>query len=197
MAVFTYVLSDKRRVPSILPLFPANRRQLAAEVLGEVRDVLSGFARGQILVALFTTAGFLVGFSLVGVPHALVAALIGGVFSIIPNGQASGWLVAILLSALERDPAASFDWLSIVVLPTSVYAVTQSLETFVVTPLVQGSRTRLHPLAVLGALIAGGAVGGLAGVFLAIPAAACGRIIIARILLPAMRTRADAARGVE
>lgn len=191
VALMCWLLVRYDHLPEIAPFLPLSRRERLAHVIKEFRRVFTGFVRGQVLVAIFTTAGFSIGFTLIGVPYAMVAALVGGLLSFIPNGQASGWLLAMLFSAL--GPAGSvetFAWTTIILKPTMVYAVTQSLETFVVTPIVQSNATRLHPLAIVGALIAGTAVGGLFGTLLAIPVAACLVITFREIVAPSLRNAA-------
>jgi predicted PurR-regulated permease PerM len=180
-ALFVYWLAHLDRIDRIQRYLPRRWREPAWGLLSQFAQVLVGFVRGQLVVAAFTTTGFAVGFSVLGVPHALVPALVGGTLSFIPNGQASGWLLAMLLTGLDQIQGSGFDWLSVFLWPTCVYAVTQSLEAFVVTPWVQGSYTRLHPLAVLGALLAGAVMGGFLGVLIAIPAAACLKLVMLRI----------------
>jgi predicted PurR-regulated permease PerM len=190
-ALFVWWSITFERLPTLVSYLPASRREEIGDLLTEFEQAFGGFLRGQILVALFTSVGFALGFSLIGVPHAFAAAAIGGLMSFIPNGQIAGPASAIAFGVLGAAPAGHIDWVTVALLPGLVYAVTQSLETFVVTPLVQGSYTRLHPLAVFGALLAGGAVGGIIGVFLAVPLTACLRILLQQVILPRIRRAAD------
>ena len=147
-----------------------------------------------MVVAFFTGMVFGVGFYAVGVPYWFLAAGVGGLFSIIPYGQASGWVLAVLFSLLEAQTQGGegdIQWLTVLAGPTIVYAIMQSLETFVITPLVQGSSTKLHPVAVLAAVVGGGSLGGIVGVFLAIPFVASGKILLQEVLLPRLRRWAD------
>lgn len=188
LAMFVYFTARFPRLRRIEELF----RPETAEIVRELLRVFEGYLRGQFLVAAWTTFGFALGFSLVGVPYALVAAALGGAFSFIPNGQMIGWVAAIAFGVLEgaSADAGSIAWLPTLLYPSLVYGVSQSMETFVITPLVQGSAVRIHPLAVLGALIAGASVGGVLGVFFAIPVTACAAVLMRRLVLPAMEARA-------
>ena len=188
LATFVYFSTRGNDLPELKRFLPASRREKVWAMLQKFIAVFSGFLRGQVLVALFTTTFFSLGFTLVGVPHALVAAMVGGVLSFIPNGQASGWLLAVLFNVL--DAGQEVEWLPALAYPTGVYLISQSLETFVVTPLVQGSYTRLHPLAVLAALLCGASVGGLFGVLLAIPLTACAKVALDELIAPALARRA-------
>lgn len=185
LALFIYFSLRFHDLPRLRDWLPRSRRAETVELFRRFEKAFGGFLRGQVIVALFTTSGFAIGFSLLGVPYALLVACVGGLLSFIPNGQAAGPILAILAGFLA--PGHEFDVFRVIVYPCGVYAITQSLETFVVTPWVQSSQTRLSPLWVMGALIAGGATGGLIGMFLAIPMAACLRIVLREIALPAFK----------
>lgn len=193
--VFAYGLTKLDRVGQLRHYLPEASRERFWALLERYSQILVGFVRGQLAVAGFTTTGFAIGFSVIGVPHALVVALIGGGLSFIPNGQASGWLLAMLLTGLEELSTSAFDWASVLLWPSCVYAVTQSLEAFVITPWVQGSFTRLHPLAVLGALLAGGTLGGVMGMLVAIPAAAGLKLMVTSVLGHTPESQRDGRRA--
>jgi predicted PurR-regulated permease PerM len=154
-------------------IMPRNHRESVRKVVGYMDRALGAYVRGQLLVALFTFTGFSVGFSLAGVPYWFVVALIGGAFSLIPYGQALGPLVAITLKLLESQVGeAAFSWWGVLLTPLVVYAITQSLESWVITPLVQGEVNKLHPAVILTVLILGGSIAGIVGLILAIPVTA-------------------------
>jgi predicted PurR-regulated permease PerM len=65
------------------------------------------------------------------------------------------------------------------------------VETWVITPLVQGEAANLHPIVVLVALIIGGTVAGIIGLILAIPVTASARILFSELALPRIRRWAE------
>lgn len=188
---FTFFNLELEQLPYISRYVPRSQRERFEPSLEVVARVFRGFLRGQLTVMLFTGTVYTLGFWLLGVPYGFVAALVGGVLSIIPYGQLAGPLLAIAFNLLEGQVAGALDPVRSIALPALVYAVMQSLESFVVTPLVQGAATRLHPVAILACLAAGGSVGGLLGVFLAIPVTASAWIIAKERLFPAWRAWAD------
>lgn len=180
------------RLPSLKQFLPASRREALWHRLRQVEQIFAGFFRGQLIVALWTTTAFSIGFAISGVPFWFVAALLGGLFSIVPYGQGLGWLLAVAFGLFEaQTKGGDVSWTSLLLGPSIVYAVMQALETLVVTPLVQGSSTRLHPVAVLVALIAGGGLGGIVGVFFAIPIAATLKIAVLEVGIPRLRAWAE------
>jgi predicted PurR-regulated permease PerM len=68
--------------------------------------------------------------------------------------------------------------------PTVVFVVVQSIEGYLLTPVIAGKATNLDPVTIVVAILAGGSVAGIYGMLLAIPIAACGKIAASRILLP-------------
>lgn len=192
LIVFAFFALRFPQLPSVRQFLPKSQRDELWNRLEQIEHVFAGFIRGQLLVAVFTTTIFSIGFALSGVPYWFVASLFGGTFSIVPYGQAAGWMLAVVFSLFEgmAGEGPPFDWAALIG-PTVTYAVMQGLETFIVTPLVQGSSTKLHPVAVLVAVIAGGGLGGLVGVFLAIPLTAIARIFTVEILIPQFRAWAD------
>jgi predicted PurR-regulated permease PerM len=79
--------------------------------------------------------------------------------------------------------------------PTVVFTIVQLIEGYALTPMIAGKATNLDPVTILVAVLAGGSVLGVYGMLLAIPATACGKILLNEVLLPKVRawTRGEAA----
>ena len=75
-------------------------------------------------------------------------------------------------------------WWGILLWPTLVFSIVQIIEGYVLTPLVAGKATNLDPVTILVAVLAGGSVLGVYGMLLAIPLAACAKILIMDVLMP-------------
>lgn len=192
IASFVVFNLELERLPLLKSYIPRSQRERLEPMVDTFIEVFRGYLRGQVVVMFFTGTVYSIGFSLLGTPFGFLAGIVGGVFSIIPYGQLAGPALAIIFNLFESEVGSGgFDGVHIFVWPLVVYAVMQSLESFVVTPLVQGAATRLHPLAILACLAAGGTIGGLVGVFLAIPTTASLWIIAQRQLIPAWKDWAD------
>jgi predicted PurR-regulated permease PerM len=81
-------------------------------------------------------------------------------------GFGTGFVLGMLAALLQWEGIGPF--LAIL----AVYGVGQILENYVLIPWLIGDRIGLHPLAVIFALLAFGALFGLAGVLMALPASA-------------------------
>jgi len=180
VTMFVFLSSRFDRLWKVKKLLPESKRELFCKLVRGVDQACSGYVRGQLVVAIFTTTGFCIGFWLADVPYWFVVSIIGGVLSLIPYGQCSGWLLAIALKYLESTAAQggpSGSILSVILLPSLVYAITQSTETWLITPLVQARATRLHPVTIILVLLTGGFVAGIVGLVLAIPVTASLKVV--------------------
>src|SRR5690606_19697335 len=98
-----------------------------------------------------------------------------GCVSFIPYfGAASGFIVGIAIAFFQFGAE---QWGHIAAV-AAVFLAGQTLESYVLTPRLVGDRVGLHPLWIIFALMAGGALFGFTGVLLAVPAAAVIGVLI-------------------
>lgn len=182
------------RIHALEQVIPQSSRAFTLEIIGKIDQAFSAYVRGQLIVAVFTTTGFCVGFYVADVPYWFVVSLIGGTLSLIPYGQMSGWLLAIAFKYAESQTgeAGGFDAWSILVAPSLVYVVTQSMESWVITPFVQGETLNLHSVVVLVVLLIGGSIAGVVRLILAVPATASVRTILTDVVAPPLKRWAKA-----
>ena len=158
------------RVDSWLP------RSQADVIRGQVRAIdrtLSGFVRGQGLVCLILGAFYGIGLSLAGLDFGLVVGLGAGAISFIPFvGSIVGLVASVGLAFLQFS-----EWQPIAIV-AGIFAVGQILEGNFLTPRLVGDRVGLHPVWIMFALLAGGALLGFLGVVLAIPIAATTGVLV-------------------
>jgi predicted PurR-regulated permease PerM len=101
--------------------------------------------------------------------------------------EQGGWYVS---PGPDGQPAIA--WWMVLVLPWLVNFIAQSLEDYVLNPLIQGKATELHPVVIMLAVLAGGSLAGLYGMLLAVPVAACLKILLSAEVLPRLRQWAGA-----
>lgn len=163
-----YLLRDWDRL--LLQIDDALPRKHVETIRGlakEVDQTLAGFLRGQGTVCLLLAIFYAVGLSIVGLDFGLLVGLIAGFLSFIPY---VGSLVGLVLSV--GLALAQFDSLIDVAIVAAVFFVGQAVEGNVLTPKLVGEKVGLHPVWVMFALLAGGALFGFVGVLLAVPVAA-------------------------
>ena len=150
----------------MLSLFGEERRAVLSAVGERAWSALAAYVQGVFIVA--TLDAVLIGIALliVGVPIALpliVLTFIAAFFPIV--GSVTAGIAAVLVALVSNGVAAAAIILVVII-------AVQQLEGNVFYPIVVGRRLRLHAVAILLALAAGGVLAGVAGAFLAIPVAA-------------------------
>ncbi|MFN4090481.1 MAG: AI-2E family transporter [Alphaproteobacteria bacterium] len=158
----------------VVSLFPAHRRPRIASVLAETGHVMRWWLLGQFcamtLIGLTTWAAMAV----IGLPSAALLGLQAGLFSFIPYlGPILGG-VPIGLVALGQG------WVTLL-WAIGVYAVIQTIEGYLMTPLIQRRAVHLPPLLGILAMVLFGALFGVIGVALATPLVAVIRLLVLRL----------------
>ena len=163
-----YLLRDwDRMVAKADEWLPRKHQETVRELARQVDETLAGFLRGQGAVCLSLAVFYAIGLTLAGLDFGLVVGLIAGFLSFIPYvGSMVGLVLSIGLALAQFD-----DWISVAIVAV-VFFIGQAIEGNVLTPKLVGERVGLHPVWVMFALLAGGALFGFVGVLLAVPVAA-------------------------
>ncbi len=159
-------------------LIPTEERREFLPLIGQVSSLLARYIRGQMLLVLIMWTVTSVGLALLGVPYAIVLGFLTGVLELIPiAGPISAGAIATIVALGNPNP---FGWsqLAYVGVVIAMYTVLRHAEDYFVIPLVIGRIVRLHPLVVIISLLAGGALFGLLGILLAVPATATIRLVL-------------------
>lgn len=163
-------------VRGVLRLVPQSRRMRVGETLDAVGETLRWWLIGQL--AAMTAVGLLtyLGLKLIGVPLALVLAAIAFVLSFIP-------FLGAILAAVPVLLVAASEGLEMGLYALIVYGLIQSLEGYVITPLVQRRSVALPPAVTIAAQVLFGVLVGMLGVALATPLAAAAMVAIRMLYL--------------
>jgi predicted PurR-regulated permease PerM len=151
---------------------------------------VSGFVRGRIVICAIMGLLFAIGWLICGVPYAITIGLFVGAISLVPYLGGIGLPLAVGLlffDQLQLAPEARMAWWGMILWPTLVFVIVQSVEGYVLTPMIAGKATDLDPVTIVVAIIAGGSVAGVYGMLLAIPFAACAKILAKHLVLPRIR----------
>jgi predicted PurR-regulated permease PerM len=173
-------------------LIPKSNRERTLEILGKMDRSVSAFIRGRLIQSFVVGLVLTVGWGIAGVPYFVLLGLLGGLLNLIPYAAITTWPLAVMLAWVDRVSGGSgFSVWMVLIWPSAVYMIAQALDGWVVEPLVQGQATELDPLAILLAVLVGGTLLGLFGMILAIPTAACVKILMQQVVVPRIRSWAD------
>jgi predicted PurR-regulated permease PerM len=165
-------------------LLPERNRERTVEIVGKMDRAIAGFVRGRLTIAFFLSIFYAVGFWLIGVPAPLVLGPAIAFLAIIPYAPVLGLPVVIVLLLLEQHTGFRDAWWWAVFAPILYYNIGQALDDYVLTPSIQGQSTGLDAPAILFASIAGGVLMGFFGLLVAIPIAACVKILLTEVFWP-------------
>ena len=160
------------------------------ELLTRAWNTLSGFIRAQAVCSLVDAIVIGTGIAIVGVPMAFTLALITFVAGFIPIvGAVAAGAFAVLIALVTLGFTKALIVLGIVL-------ATQQLEGNILSPMLQSRAMDLHPVIVLVSVTVGGALFGLMGGFLAVPAAAMIAVVY-RYALEVLRINAGEISAAE
>ncbi len=163
MAIFM-VHDPDSLVEGSLRFVPHRRRAKVRRTLGLLARRLRGWMVGTGVAMLILATGAGLGLWLLGVPLPITFALLAGLLNVVPY---VGSIVGSLLPALVALTVSPLTALLVVVL----FVILHNVDGYIVQPMVMGHEVHLHPVVVIVAFLVFGRLLGLAGLFLAVPAA--------------------------
>lgn len=166
-------------------LIPERRKDRVFDLLGQMDRVIAAFIRGRLTICAVLMFYYTTAYWLVGVPAPLILGPIIGALGILPYVGGLGMPIAMLLMWLQPPlPGWQGEWWWPIVGPILISIGSQTLDDYVLTPAIQGKNTGMDIPTIVFASIAGGALAGVYGLLLAIPAAACIKILLKEIIWP-------------
>ena len=161
-----FLLKDGERIWGYLLSFTGDRSRGHADELGtRVYAALAGYVRGIALVGLVDAILIGIALLIIGVPLVIPIMVITFFAAFIPLiGAFVAGLVAVLIALVSGGVLDAALVLAAIVL-------VQQIEGHILYPLLMGRTVHLHPAVIVVALAAGGILGGIVGVFLAVPTA--------------------------
>jgi predicted PurR-regulated permease PerM len=161
---------------------PASRRDRVRDLGDEISARVGGYVLGNLLTSVIAGLGTFVFLEIVHVPYAVALGVLVAVLDLIPvvGSTIGGVLVTLVALSVSTTVAIA----SLV-----FYIVYRLLEDYLLVPRVMDRAVDVPPVLTIVALLIGGALLGIVGAFLAIPAAAAAQLIVTRVVWP----RLDAA----
>jgi putative heme transporter len=168
-----FLLYDGKRIWEwTLKLVPAVARPGVAGAGPRAWATLTAYVRGTVLVALIDAVFIGIGIYFLDVPMAVPLAVFIFLFSFIPlvGAVASGALAVVVALVTQGVFTA--------VMTLVVVLAVQQIEGHVLQPFILGRAVRVHPLAVVLSVAAGGMVAGIGGAVVAVPLVAVTNTVV-------------------
>ncbi len=172
---YYWTLEGPRTIQSFFLLIPQGQRESISELVSAMETKVGFYIAGQGLLCLVIGILALLAYLLIGLPNALVLALIAGVLEAVPMiGPLLGAIPAALV-ALSIAP----DKLIWVIVAT---VIIQQLENSLLVPRVMRKAVGVNPFVTLLALFAFSSLFGIAGALMAIPMAVIIQLVLNRFV---------------
>jgi predicted PurR-regulated permease PerM len=155
----------------LLRLVPKQRRRRGAEVLAVVGHTLRWWLFGQLLAMVVVGLLMGIGLAVLGVPLALALGVLAGLLEFVPTfGPPIAFIPALLLAFQEATNTGL--WV------LGLYGVVQTLEAYILTPLIQQRAVELPPVLTISAQVLLGSTLGVLGLLVAVPLVAVVVVVV-------------------
>jgi predicted PurR-regulated permease PerM len=175
-ALMFTITQERMRVIGLSFVEPRKRPAVEA-VLDTLAIRLRGFIRAELIAMFVIGAVTYVGLVALGIRLPLLLAFLAFLFEVLP-------LIGPWLAYLPALAVAAMDGIWAMVAVSFLYLGIQAFENYVVTPLVHGRESQMPAMLIFVALLVGGALMGLIGALVAIPAAVILYILFFEVVMP-------------
>jgi predicted PurR-regulated permease PerM len=169
-----YLLVDwDHMVAAVDEWLPRQHRDTIRMLAREIDRAIAGFIRGQAAVCFILGTLYAVGLSLIGLNFGALIGMLAGVLSFIPYvGSLTGLVLSVGVAVVQFWP--DWTWIGATL---GIFITGQFIEGNILSPKLVGASVGLHPVWLMFALFAFGALLGFVGLLLAVPLAAIAGVL--------------------
>ncbi|MBB6466186.1 putative PurR-regulated permease PerM [Aminobacter lissarensis] len=170
-----YMLLDWDRMVAVVDSWiPRDHVVTVRQIARDINTAIAGFVRGQGTLCLILGIFYAAGLTLTGLNFGVLIGLFAGLVSFIPYvGSLLGLVLSIGVAFVQFWP----DW-TMVAAVAVVFFVGQFIEGNILQPRLVGKSVGLHPVWLMFALVAFGAMFGFVGLLVAVPSAAAVAVLV-------------------
>jgi predicted PurR-regulated permease PerM len=177
--VFMFLYYRDKYQRFILMLVPDKDHRITRRITRRISNVTGKYMTGIFTVVVILCFINSFGFWLIGLEFAILLGIIASICNFIPYfGTIIGYLIALVFAFMT----GSADQAGLVVLQ---FAIVQFTENNILTPNIVGGQVRVNPFFVILAVITGGMVWGIPGMFVSVPI--LGMIKVSCDVIPTLR----------
>jgi predicted PurR-regulated permease PerM len=175
LLAFHWTLDGPRIIQSMLPLVSKDQREVIRELISAMETKISSYLAGQAFLCLIIGIMALVAYLLIGLPNALVLALVAGLLEAVP-------MIGPLLGAIPAGVIALSIAPSKLIWVIVATVVIQQIENSLLVPRVMRKAVGINPFVSLLSFFAFSSLFGIAGALMAIPMAAIIQLLLDRFV---------------
>ena len=174
VVAFYMLLDWDRMVAKVDSWVPRDHVHTVRRLALEIDRSVAGFVRGQGTLCLILGTFYAVALTLVGLNFGLLIGLFAGLISFIPYiGSLVGLVLSVGVALVQFWP--DWPWIVAVIV---IFQAGQFVEGNILQPKLVGRSVGLHPVWLMFALFAFGALFGFVGLLIAVPAAAAVGVLV-------------------
>jgi predicted PurR-regulated permease PerM len=158
-----FFLRDGHRIVEVFIrlLFHTDRHPQINALVGQLHLMLTRYIKAQLLLCVLSFAFYSAAMLVLRFPHAIVLGILGGLLEFIPVlGWTSTLAVVVGVGILNHS---HWVWIA------ALLGIWRVIQDYFATPRIMGSRLKIHPLAAIFAVLVGAEIGGIVGIYLAVP----------------------------
>lgn len=170
-----FMLDGGKMLRSFVNTLPIKSRLRIERVVASTDTITRDYIRSKCLIALGMSIVTYIGLSIIGVPYALLFAILSFVLDFIP------YFGSIIAGAVEAFFALITGGVTQAIIVAVFVLIVQQIEGNVVAPKIQGNLSGLHPVIVMLAILVANKVWGPLGMLIAVPIAGLCKLVISEV----------------
>src|SRR6266536_4549420 len=169
LAIFFLRDGDRIADALIQLFFSPQRRPRVRAIADELHLMLRSYIRAQVLLCILSFMFYSAAALLLRFPHAVTLGVLGGLLEFVPVvGWTSTFAVIVGVGIVNQ---AHWLWMA------ALLGIWRVIQDYFVSPRIMGRQLKIHPLAAIFAVLVGAEIGGIIGIYLAVPLMASMRVI--------------------
>lgn len=149
-------------------LVPEKFKAPVFQIANDIKVSMNRYFRSQLLISCCAAILYCIGFSIVGIPLAILMGLIVGILYMIPYFQYIT-LIPIIAICFIESLDGHVDFITLLTECGLVYLVSQCICDYILTPKIMGKSLGLNPAVILLSLSVWGTLLGIIGMIIALP----------------------------
>ncbi|MCM1520053.1 MAG: AI-2E family transporter [Lachnoclostridium sp.] len=167
-----FILLDYRQLMSgFRKIVPPRFRKRLYPIFDDIKDNMDTYFRSQALIAACAAVFYSIGFSIVGLPLAILMGILVGILYMIPYVQYVTLIPVVILCYLDSLTGTTTFWAEFGKC-IMVYVISQCICDYLLTPKIMGKSLGLNPAIILLSLSVWGKLLGIIGMIIALPVTA-------------------------
>jgi predicted PurR-regulated permease PerM len=178
LPLYTFlILFYRRNIKAFLiSVFKNGSEQKVQEVLIESTTISQKYITGLLIETTLVFTLNTIGFLILGIKYAIFLALLAALLNLIPYvGILVANVICMLITLVSSDSSGKVLWVGVILLTVQI------LDNNVGMPLIVGNKVRINALVTIIGVFVGGALCGIPGMFLAIPALAFLKVVFDKV----------------